>query len=78
MNNIVPIFTELINEEAAIVSGGVAPILVYDGTIAKIINADGYGKDTILTRSITPPQSDNSIGSSVSLPVANFKSGISL
>ncbi|WP_414569445.1 hypothetical protein [Nostoc sp. CCY 9925] len=71
INEIVPIFTELINEEAAVVNGGAIPIFAYDGTTAKIINADGHGKEVILSRpgSSPSPQPDNSIGSQLWLPV---------
>ncbi|MBC1240212.1 hypothetical protein [Nostoc sp. 2RC] len=71
INQSVPIFTELINEQAAVVSGGAIPIFVYDDKTPKILNADGHGKEVILAYP-TPspsPEPDNSIGSQLWFPV---------
>jgi hypothetical protein len=57
-NERVPIFTELINAECAVISGGEMPIFYYDGKIAKILNADGHGK--VVTLLPAPPASPSS------------------
>jgi hypothetical protein len=41
------LFTELITEESAVVSGG-NPLFFYDGKTAKILDVDGHGKEEIL------------------------------
>jgi hypothetical protein len=71
INNRLPLFTELINEESAVINGGVLPIFIYDGTIARILNADGQGQEIILTptspRTSPLPQPNNDLTNQLSL-----------
>ncbi|UKO97198.1 hypothetical protein [Nostoc sp. UHCC 0870] len=71
INDKVPLFTELINEESAVISGGALPIFIYDGTTARILNVDGQGQEVILTLTsptISPlPQPNNDLTNQLSL-----------
>ncbi len=45
VNERTPLFTELIVEESAVVSGGTSPSLIFNSmTQATLYNADGHGK----------------------------------
>lgn len=82
MNNhqIVPIFTELINEEAAVVSGGAVPVFTIMNGVPKILNVDGYGGEVIITppspKPTDPPLSNNSVGGQLWFPVSKGTSGL--
>lgn len=77
MNNhqIVPMFMELMNEEAAVISGGSGlPIFQIINGVPTIINADGNGQEVTITprpNPSSPPPPNNGVGSQLWLPATS-------